>query len=538
MAAVAPEERMRLAAGGHRAKVLNAADRCLPTDLRTLLGSADIYWRDITEEAKDSVMAEAERFEAVLAEAGVKVVPRIPDSLGRAISTGSNKDLTLRFDEAQIEAAEPELRETLLDLSAWSPGAAPARVFATGSGRARVADAAEGLCLICVPREGLDERHRSRTFDLAHLIAPQLSPERLEMVERCLSQAEDGRPSEGAVRPGLTGSEEIAIVPLWPDPRRPRQLWAVAAESSWVFAAPVERLSEGDAERLVERMVPRWRRAKLPEHGAALGGVLVEVAIDSASRRAQALGGTAEAVFEQGDEQLAQEALNRLGSDLAELNAGLDELEVAAADSRADLTRRVLFAGHGSEEAWLYELLLDSLDEALDKLDRQQQRLQGSFLAAREHASSLHVAATVRQLEQQQKEIRIGQEQTEKLNSVVGALAVVLLGPTILFGALSITDYWLPHSEYLISVAVVLLYVAAGLGLSVAIGSNPRFFARLFVSAPGLSDQRDRDRGRRCRPGSRRRSNTVARATNAGATRGGRVTGQEPGTAPGDGRER
>lgn len=479
--ATVPAERMRLAASRHRVRVLNAENRTLTCDLRSLLSSADIYWLGVPEAEQPRVRAEAEQFDSVLGQAGVQAVPSLGKSLEQALSTGSNKDLTLKFDEAQIDLAGAELRETVLGLSAWSPGAAPARLFAAGGERARVADAAEGLCLICVPRERLDARRRPHTFGLAHLVAPQLSPERLERVDRCLRQVEAGDPFEEAVRPGLTGSEEIAVVPLWPDPQGPRQRWAVAAESSWVFAAPAEPLLEADVELLVDRMVPRWRRDLLPEDGAVLGSVLVEVAIDSASRRAQALGRTAENVFSLGEETEAQQALDRLGADLAELNAGLDELEVAAADSRVDLERKLASLPDESDEWRLYGLQRDSLGKELAKLDRQQQRLQGSFLAAREHASSLHIVATVKQLYKQQEMIHDGQKQTEALNSVVGKLTVVLLGPAILFGALSITDYWLPHSEYAASVAVLLLYVIAGLALSLLIGKSSWFLAHLFM---------------------------------------------------------
>lgn len=485
---------MRLAASRQRVKVLNAENRCMPCDLRTLLNSADIYWRGIAKEEEPRARAEADRFEEALDQAGIHAVPTLGKSLERALSTGTDRDLTLKFSDTRIDQAEPELREAVLELSAWFPEKKPKRLGAAGGERMRITDAAEGLCLICVPRERLDARCRPHTFELVHLIAPQLSPERLERLDRCLWQAEPGGPLEEAVRPGLTGSEEIAIVPVWPDPQGPRQRWAVAAESSWVFAAPAERLSEAEVERLVDRMVPRWQRDSLPEDGAALGSVLVEVAIDSASRRAQALGRAAEKVFSSGEETEAQEALNRLGEDLTELNAGLDELEVAAADSRIDLERKLASLPDEGDEWRLYGLLRDSLGEELAKLDRQQQRLQGSFLAAREHASSLHVVATVKQLYEQREMIHTGQQQTEALNRVVGKLTVVLLGPAILFGALSITDYWLPHSEYAASVAVLLLYVIAGLALSVLIGRTSWFVAHLFMPRVAQPVPHDDDR--------------------------------------------
>jgi hypothetical protein len=178
--------------------------------------------------------------------------------------------------------------------------------------------------------------------------------------------------------------------------------------------------------------------------------------------------------------------------DLAELNAGLDELEVAAADSRTDLERKLASVPGESEDAALYGSLRDSLDEALAKLDRQQQRLQGSFLAAREHASSRHVAATIDELRRHQETIAQNQRATDELNTVVGRLTIMLLGPTIVFGALSVTDYWIPSSEYVPSIALLLVYVLAGLLVSLFIRRRIHFFTRLF--APGSAGEAPADR--------------------------------------------
>ena len=56
----------------------------------------------------------------------------------------------------------------------------------------------------------------------------------------------------------------------------------------------------------------------------------------------------------------------------------------------------------------------------------------------------------------------------DRLNMVVAYLAIGLIGPTIVFGALSVTGFWLP-GDYPTSVALLLAYVLVGLALSAAI---------------------------------------------------------------------
>lgn len=493
--AVALEERMRRAARMQRRDVLDTEDRLLSRDLFTLLGSADVYFRGIPDDGQEEVRREVASFEAALEKVGVHTVPRLCDSLGQALQGRKYQELTLKFDEAQFDAAKNDLRDAVLELTTWPPGAPPARVFAAEAEQrgdadedeettATVTDAASGLCLICVPRERLARRQRSRTFEVLHLVAPRLSAERLDRVERCLRHVEAEEPFAGVLHPGLTGADRIGVVPLWPDPASCRQRWAVAAGRSWVFAAPAEAVTSEDTDRVVRQMVPRWERASLPKHGAALGGVLVEVAIESAARRAQALGRNAEEVFRLRDGKEIRAALDRLAEDLTELNAGLDELEMATADSRTDLERQIASSAD-SGDASLYGSLCQSLEDALAKLDRQQQRLQGSFLAACEHASSHHVAETVEDLRQQQKDIADNQRATDDLNKVVGQLTIMLLGPTIVFGALSVTDHWLPSGTYVVSVALLVAYVFAGLAVSLFIRSRPNIFTHLF--APNIS---------------------------------------------------
>jgi hypothetical protein len=486
------EKRMRRAASMQRRDVLDTDDRRLPRDLFTLLGSADIYFRGIPDDSQEKVRHEVAAFESALEEAGVHTVPRLCKSLDQALQGRKYQELTLKFDEAQFDAAEADLRDAVLELTTWSPGAPPARVFVDEVGQtadmdkeaetsATVTDAAGGLCLICVPRERLTQRQRSHTFDVLHLVAPRLSAERLDRVESCLCHIETEKPFDGALHPGLTGADRIGVVPLWPDPAICRQRWAVAAGRSWVFAAPAEAVTSQDTDRIVRQMVPRWERTSLPKHGAALSSVLVEVAIESAARRAQALGRSAEEVFRLRDGHKIRTALDGLAEDLAELNAGLDELEVAAADSRTDLERKVTSSPAGSGDASLYGALCHSLEEALAKLERQQQRLQGSFLAACEHASSHHMAETVEDLRRQQQDIAEGQRATDELNRIVGRLTIMLLGPTIVFGALSVTDHWLPPKAYAVSVALLVAYVFAGLAVSLFIRYRLDFFTRLFT---------------------------------------------------------
>ncbi|HEX5375527.1 MAG TPA: hypothetical protein VFW48_05145 [Solirubrobacterales bacterium] len=479
----APAKRMRLAAARQREEVLKNEDRSLERSLSTLLESIDMVWTGIADEDRESREEEADAFESALLDVGVHPVPEIRKTLKQALDRGLNQRLTLKLDDGQFDAVREDLRETVLALTAWSPGAKPSKVFAGQGGQrqASVAEAAKRLCLICVPREKLSESQRSRTFEAVRLLAPQLSPERLDALERCLQRVELGQNSDEALRPGLTGRERIGVVPLWPDPERHRQRWAVAADSSWVFASPVDGATRDDADRVVQRMEPRWERLSLPDHGAALGSVLVEVAIQSAARRAQVLGRAAEDTFPLEDEGEIHVALDRLAFDLAELNTGVDELELAAADVRADLERTLDSLPDGGHDEELYRSLRDSLDEALDKLDRQQQRLQGSFFAAREHAASHHVAGTVVALRQNQEAIAEAQQATDALNAAVSRLTIMLLGPTIVFGALGVTDYWFPHGDYMVSLAVLFAFVLAGFAVSRLICRHSRFFTRFFT---------------------------------------------------------
>lgn len=481
MAAV-PAERMRRAAAGQRDDVLDTDDRCLRRDLGTLLRAADIFWPSIPEDRKDGRWGEVDEFEAALGEAGVHAVPSLRKTLEHVQRTGKNHDLTLKLDERQFDAAREDLRETVLALAAWSPGSEPLRLFRGEGEEARVIDAAEKLAMICVPRATLAEDRRARTFAVLHLLAPRLSAERLEAVERCLDHLESGRGFDGALRPGFAEEDRLGVVPVWPDPAGRRRRWAVAADGPWLFAAPVEEVTSEEAECLLQQMAPRWQRARFPDHGAALGAVLVEVAIDSAARRAQALGRNAEDVFPLRGEEGMRSALDRLAEDLAELNAGIDELEIAAADARSDLERKL---DGDEEEARLYRSLRTSLDEALAKLDRQQQRLQGSFLAAREHASTRHVAETVKELRRHQEAIAKAQEAMDRLNRIVAFLAIALIGPTIVFGALSVTEFWLPGGDYPTSIALLLVYVLVGLALSVAIAKCIDLRTRGFLVRSG-----------------------------------------------------
>lgn len=497
---VAPVERMRRAAAGQRDDVLDTDDRYLRRDLGTLLRAADIFWPSIPEDQGDGRWREVDEFEAALAEAGVYAVPGLRKTLEHVQRTGRNHDLTLKLDEGQFDAAREDLRQTVLALAAWSPGSEPRHLFRGYGDEARVIDAAEKLAMICVPRATLTEDRRARTFDVLHLLAPRLSAERLEAVERCLDHLESGCGFDGALRPGFAEGDRLGVVPVWPDPAKRRRRWAVAADGPWLFASPVEEVTSEEAEQVLQQMAPRWQRARLPDHGAALGAVLVEVAIDSAARRAQALGRNAEDVFPlQGE---ARPALDRLAEDLAELNAGLDELEIAAADARSDIERKLSPLEGDEEDARLYRSLRASLEEALAKLDRQQQRLQGSFLAAREHASTYHVAETVEELKRHQETIAKTQQKmdeaqraTDRLSNIVAYLAIGLIGPTIVFGALSVTEFWLP-GDYPISVALLLAYVLVGLALSVAIAKCIDFITGGFFtrSAPRVRDAGGRTR--------------------------------------------
>jgi len=491
MAARSPE-RMRLAAAKQRSKVLDSENRRLDRrDLYGLLRSADIVVPSdvsgFSEERLEILRKEAEAFQLALKEVGVRTTPRLRDSLDQALTKGHALDVTLKLDDAQFDAVRDDLREAVLALTVWSPGAEPAEVFDGSAARAgkksrpTVAEAADGLCLICVPRERLSEERRARTFEVVHLLAPRLSPERLDALERCLGQVESGRDPEEASRPGLTGPGRVGVIPVWPDPEGRRKRWAAVADRSWVFAAPVGSATDSDAELVVRRMAPCWERASLPGNGAALGSVLVEVAIQSAARRAQALGRAAEEAFGLRDECGIRDALDGLAADLAELNTGVNELELAAADARADLERTLDSLPDRGEDEEVYESLRDALDDSLDKLDRQQQRLQGSFLAAREHAANFHVAKTVDALRVNQEAIAKTQGDTEELNRVVSRLTVLLLGPTIAFGALGVTDYWFPRGDYLASLAVLFGYVLVGFGVSLLIWSRIDWIDRLLA---------------------------------------------------------
>lgn len=491
---LAPSEGMRRAAGLLRGRVLDSERRRLEhNNLYELLRAADIVVPNdlggFSEAYVQSLCAETEAFQTALEEAGVRSVPLLNGSLDHALEVGHALDVTLKLTDGQFEAAGEDLREITMALTAWSPEELPGWVFGQDREQAGIADAAEKLCLICVPRERLTEEQRARTFEVLHLLAPQLSPGRLDSLERCLRQVESDGDSDEVLRPGLTGSDRIGVVPVWPDPERRRQRWAVAADRSWVFAAPVDGATGGDADRVVKRMGPRWERAPLPDNGAALASVLVEVAIQSAARRAQTLGRAAEGAFPLEDEDEIRVALDGLASDLAELNAGVDELELAAADARADLERALDSLPDDSDSEELYESLRESLDESLDKLDRQQQRLQGSFLAAREHAASSHVAGTVEALKRNQETIAEAQGSTEELNRAVSRLTIMLLGPTIAFGALGVTDYWFPHGEYVVSVAALFAYVLVGFVISWLICRNINFFTELFTPPLQSSDE-------------------------------------------------
>jgi hypothetical protein len=485
------DERMMEAAKRQHADVLDTEDRCLERDLTTVLNSADIFWSGVSESDRNALLDEVRAFERALKAFGVHSVPRLRDSVGLALREGANQPVTLKLDEEQFELLEGAVRDTLLALTSWSPGTPPGWVFAAarGGSEATVEDAAENLCMAFVSRDELADERRSRTHEVLHMLAPLLSSERLETLAECIWHAESGETFDPALRPGFTESGRVGVIPIWPDPEKGRQLWVIAADASWVIASSCHEVSQDDSHRVVSQMALRWERAEFPEHGAALTTVLVEVAIESAARRTQALGRHAEAVFSLDDEDAIRGALNRLGQDLAELNAGLDELEVAAAGSRTDLERKhaLIATGPGSA-GHLYRLLHTSLTEALAKLDRQQQRLQGSFLAAREHAASHHVASTINELRRQQENISKNQRATDDLNKTVGRLTIMLLGPTIVFGALSVNEFWIRGRDLTASIALLLAYVVLGFLVSVLIRNQSDLVGRLFTPRTSAAD--------------------------------------------------
>jgi hypothetical protein len=478
---VAPSERMRRAAAQQLTDVLNTEERYLERDVKMLLSSVDVRWSDREQASSETLQREVCEFELALRSVGVHTVPRLRESFVQALQRRASQEITLKLDTAQYQRAEADLRKIILTLTTWMPGAPPIAVFSDEQVQpsATVADAAESLCFVCVLRDMLIKEHLARTQTFLHLLAPRLSAKRLAMVESCLRHVEEGSTFEPALRPGFTGTDRIGVVPLWPNPTEHRQRWGVVAGRSWVVASPLDMPARDDIECVTRQMGLQWERTALPKHGAALTSVLVEVAIATAARRAQVLGRTAEEVFSLDNRLKIREALDRLAGDLAELNAGLDELETATTDSRTDLERHLSRDEH--VDTALYRVLGTSLDKALTKLDRQQQRLHSSFLAAREHAASRHVADTISELRRHQESIAINQRTTDDLNKTVGRLTIMLLGPTVVFGALSVTDHWLLPKNYAISVLLLVAYVFMGLGLSLLIRARIDYFTRLFA---------------------------------------------------------
>jgi hypothetical protein len=477
------EDRMLKAARRQRVDVLDAEDRCLERDLTTVLNSADIFWSGVSELAQADLRAEVRAFELAMKAVGVHSVPRLRESVGFALAGGANQHVTLKLDEEQFTAVEDAVRQTVLALTSWSTGKPPGWVFAAGhdAETPTVEDAAKNLCLAFVSRGELAADRRFRTHEVLHLLAPRLSERRLETLEECLWHVELGKTFDPALRPGFTESDRVGVIPIWPDAEQPRQKWAIVAEASWVLATACHDATREDHARVVSQMALRWERAPFPEHGAVLATVLVEVAIESAARRTQALGRRAEEVFALQDKARIHAALDGLAKDFAELNAGLDELEVATAGSRTDLERKNALDGSQEDPAHPYRLLHTSLDEALAKLDRQQQRLQGSFLAAREHAASHHVADTINELRRQQESISKNQVATDDLNKTVGRLTIMLLGPTIVLGALSVNEFWIRGRDLTASIGLLLAYIVLGLLVSLLIRNQSDLFARLFT---------------------------------------------------------
>jgi hypothetical protein len=476
------EERMMKGAARQLGDVLDTDDRRLERDLTTVLNSADIFWSGTAEADRAELLDEVRRFERALGVVGVLSAPRLRYSVGQALREGRDQALTLKLDEAQFTKVQDALRETVLDMTIWPSDRLPSSVFnaALNGAKATIEDAAQNLCLVFVPRNKLSTEQRARTYDLLHLVAPRLSAERLEMLDDCLSHLELKKTFEAALRPGFTEADRIGVIPMWTDPAQPRQLWVVSADSSWVFASSHHKVTGETAARIVGQMALRWERASFPEHGAALTSILVEVAIESAARRTQRLGRSAEAIFLLDDAREIRVELDRLAQDLAELNAGLDELEIATAGARTDLERKGALIADPGPHSHLYDFLHSSLDEALTKLDRQQQRLQGSFLAAREHAASYHVAGTINELRRQQESIAKNQQATDNLNKIVGRLTIMLLGPTIVFGALSVNEAWIDTNDLVLSAGLLVVYVVLGLAVSLFIRNQIGLFTRLF----------------------------------------------------------
>ena len=56
--------------------------------------------------------------------------------------------------------------------------------------------------------------------------------------------------------------------------------------------------------------------------------------------------------------------------------------------------------------------------------------------------------------------------------------------PTVVFGALSVTDHWLPTRAYAVSAALLVVYVLAGIAVSLLILSRIDFFTRHFTPSP------------------------------------------------------
>lgn len=493
----ARDEVMRQAAAQQRAAILNTEERCLERDVKMLLSSVDIRWSDREPISSDALLAEVREFELALRNVGVHSVPRLRESFVQAVQSRVHQEVTLKLDTGQYRQAEPELRRIALTLTTWTPGTPPVYAFADGQRHPEtaVADAAENLCFVGVLRDMLVTQELTRTQAMLHLLAPHLSAERLAKVASCLQHVDEGATFEPALRPGFTGTDQIGLVPLWSDPTGHRQRWVVVAGRSWVVVTPLAASTREDIECITRQMGLQWERAALPMHGAALTSVLVEVAIATAARRAQALGRAAEGVFSLSGGLEIRQALDQLAEDLTEFNAGLDELDTATTDSRTDLERHRL-SRDDHVDAELYRALGVSLDEALQKLDRQQQRLHSSFLAAREHAASRHVADTIGALQRQQASIARNQETTDDLNKTVGRLTIMLLGPTIVFGALSVTDHWLLPKDFAVSVLLLAVYVLMGLALSLLIRARIGFFTGLFAPR----SQRSLARSRRKHP--------------------------------------
>jgi hypothetical protein len=476
------EERMMNGAMRQQVDVLDADDRCLERDLTTVLNSADIFWSGTSEAERAELLDEVHRFEGALEAVGVLSTPRLRYSIGQALREGGNQALTLKLDAAQFTEIQSALSEMVLELTSWRSGVPPGSVFnAAKSGtEATVEDAAKNLCLMFVPRDRLSGEQRVRTYQVLHFVAPRLSAEGLETLEDGLRHLELKETFDAALRPGFTEAARIGVLPLWPDASRPRQVWVISSDASWVLVSSHQTVTSEDASRIVSQMAFRWERASFPEHGAALTSILVEVAIESAARRSQELGRAAEAVFSLDNAREIRVALDRLAKELAELNTGLGELDVAAAGAHADLERKGALTTNSGSHAHLYGFLHSSLDEELAKLDRQMQRLQGSFLAAREHASSYHVAGTINELRRQQESISKNQQATDNLNRIVGRLTIMLLGPTIVFGALSVNNAWIYTKNLVVSAGLLLVYVFLGLGVSLFIRDQIGLFTRLF----------------------------------------------------------